>query len=85
MIIKLIAIVVFITIVASLAYALYKLSKNNDAQQSAKILKALTIRISLSVLLFLFIVFAMKTGLLQPHGIGMQIYTKKHALTEPNQ
>jgi hypothetical protein len=76
--IKLIAIIVFIIILASLASALFHLVKAKTPADSAKILKALTLRISLSVLVFIGIFIAFATGLLEPHGIGARIEQLRH-------
>lgn len=65
--IKLLVIVVLIAIVFSLGSALFHLSRNQG--DSKKMVRALTWRISLSVLLFLLLLLAYWTGLIQPHGI----------------
>ncbi|MDP2901963.1 MAG: twin transmembrane helix small protein [Methylovulum sp.] len=77
MIVKSITIAVFILIIISLGLALFNLVKSNDQKQSEKIVKALTFRITLSVILFVFIFIALATGLLRPHGIGAQMQAKK--------
>lgn len=83
MIIKSIAIFVFLLILSSLGVALYNLIKNKEQSQekSAKIVKALTFRISLSIILFIFIFIAMATGLFQPHGIGLNVLSNKSTTT----
>ena len=40
-----------------------------DKSQSKRTVKALTIRIALSVALFILLMLAFATGLIQPHGI----------------
>lgn len=42
---------------------------NRDQGDSRRLLRALTIRISLSVLLFLVLFLAWRTGAIQPHGL----------------
>ncbi len=42
---------------------------NRDQSDSRRLLRALTIRISLSVLLFLVLIVAWRTGAIQPHGL----------------
>jgi uncharacterized membrane protein len=74
MIVKSIAIFAFILIVVSLGNALFNLVKDKNQEHSAKILKALTFRIGLSVVLFVFVAIALMTGLLEPNGIGMQMH-----------
>ncbi|PPD40407.1 MAG: DUF2909 domain-containing protein [Methylobacter sp.] len=73
MIIKSIAIIAFALIIISLGIALFNLVKSKDREHSEKIVKALTVRISLSILLFIFVVIALATGLLKPEGIGAKI------------
>lgn len=74
MIIKIVVIVAFLLIIASLGSALYHLVNHGDQEQSEKTAKALTFRIGLSVLLFILIFIAYATGLLKPEGIGARIH-----------
>jgi hypothetical protein len=62
---RLLAIAALLAIVASLGLALYHLSRG---QQSPKLVRALTIRVGLSVLLFLALMAAWYFGLITPHG-----------------
>jgi H+/Cl- antiporter ClcA len=55
-------------IVVSLGSALYHLSRGTQ-QDSAKLARALTVRITLSLVLFALIMLAWLAGLIQPHGI----------------
>lgn len=71
--IKILAIAVFLAIVFSLGSALFHLVKHPDGDESRKTLKALTVRIGLSLLLFVLIFIAYAGGLFQPHGIGARI------------
>jgi len=73
MTIKIVAIVIFIAIIASLGSALFHLVKRGDTEQSAKTAKALTYRIALSLALFFLLFLAYATGLIQPSGIGARI------------
>lgn len=57
-----------IAIVLSLASSLFYLV--NDKGQSRKMVKALTVRVTLSVLLFILLLLAWSQGLIQPHGLG---------------
>jgi hypothetical protein len=66
--IKILIVACFIAIVASLAVGLFHLV--GDAGQSKKMVRALTVRITLSVLLFVLLWIAWSQGLIQPHGIG---------------
>ncbi len=66
--IKLLVVLMLIAIVVSLGSALFHLSRGKG--DSKKMLRALTWRISLSVLLFALLMFAYSRGLLQPHAVG---------------
>jgi H+/Cl- antiporter ClcA len=73
MLITTIAIVAFIAIIASLGTALFNLVRSKDPEHSRKTLRALTVRISLSLLLLIGLIVAYSTGLFQPQGIGARI------------
>ena len=64
---KLIVLVVFFGIIASLGSAMFYLVR--DEGNSGRTLKALTWRIGLSVVLFASLFVAHALGLIQPHGI----------------
>ncbi len=70
MLIKIIIVIAFLLILSSLGSALFYLIKGN---QSAKTVKALSFRIGLSVLLFVFIVLADYFGAIQSHGLRPNI------------
>lgn len=55
-------------IVVSLGQALYAMS--SGPQNSARVVKALTVRISVSVALFIALMVAWHFGLIEPHGLG---------------
>jgi len=42
----------------------------NDKGQSNKMVKALSIRVGLSVALFILLLIAWSQGLIEPHGVG---------------
>jgi hypothetical protein len=65
--VKFLIVVCLIGIVLSLASGLFYLV--NDKGESKKMVKALTIRVGLSVLLFVLLLFAWSQGLIQPHAI----------------
>jgi hypothetical protein len=67
MITKLFIIFVMIIIAGSLASGLFFLIQ--DAGNSKRTVKALTLRIGLSVSLFIFLFIGFKLGLISPHGI----------------
>jgi len=78
--IKIIIVLVFISIIASLGTALYQLIKNKKS--SPKTVQALTYRIAISLTLFILLSIAFMSGLIQPTGIGMQMHLQKQAQAE---
>jgi hypothetical protein len=66
MITKIIVILFLIAIIGSLFSGLFFLMK--DKGTSERTVRALTVRVSLSVLLFILLMIGFATGLLQPHG-----------------
>lgn len=58
----------FIAILASLGVALVALFKRGDHSQT--LLRALTVRVSLSVFFFLLLMLGWYLGILKPHGLG---------------
>lgn len=67
MITKLIIIFIMIIIAGSLVSGLFFLV--NDKGDSKRTVKALTVRIVISLSLFIFLFIAFKFGLIHPHGI----------------
>ncbi|MCJ7451721.1 MAG: twin transmembrane helix small protein [Steroidobacteraceae bacterium] len=65
--IKLLIILVLVAIVASLGSGLFHLVQ--DEGKSKRMVNALTLRIALSVLLFVLLFVAWKSGLIAPHGV----------------
>lgn len=63
----LIVLILFVAILASLGSALGFLLKSKG--DSKRMLQALTLRISLSVLLFVLLLVAWRVGLISPHGL----------------
>ena len=64
---KIIITLFLVFIIGSLFSGLYYLIK--DKGTSERTVRALTVRISLSVLLFILLIIGYATGLLQPHGV----------------
>lgn len=58
----------FIAILASLGIALAALFRRGDHSQT--LLRALTVRVSLSVLFFLLLMLGWYLGVIEPHGLG---------------
>ena len=67
MLTKIIVVLFLFAIIGSLGSGLYYLVK--DKGSSDRTVRALTVRISLSVLLFIILMLAYATGVLQPHGV----------------
>ncbi|MBN1238685.1 MAG: twin transmembrane helix small protein [Gammaproteobacteria bacterium] len=63
----LIVLLLFAAILASLGSALYYLLRSKGS--SAGVVRALTVRIGLSMLLFLLLMLAWWAGLIEPHGV----------------
>ena len=68
MLTKIIVVLVLLTIIGSLFSGLFYLVR--DKGTSERTVRALTVRISLSVLLFVLLMLGQFTGLLQLHGIA---------------
>ena len=67
MLAKILIVLILFVIIGSLFSGLFYLVK--DKGTSERTVRALTVRISLSVLLFLLLMLGYATGVLQPHGI----------------
>jgi hypothetical protein len=63
-----IAAIFFVAILASLAVALVALFRRSDGSHT--MVRALTLRVSLSVLFFLLLLLGWYLGILEPHGLG---------------
>lgn len=66
--IKILIVVILFAIVASLGSALFHLSSGKG--DSKKMARALTIRVGLSLVLFILLIIAYYNGLITPHGVG---------------
>jgi hypothetical protein len=66
--IKILIVACLIGIIISLGTGLFHLV--NDKGNSKKMANALTIRVTLSIALFVLLFIAWKQGLIQPHGIS---------------
>ena len=67
-IVKVLIVVCLIGIIVSLGSGLFHLV--NDKGASKKMVTALTVRVALSVALFILLFIAWSQGMIQPHGIG---------------
>jgi hypothetical protein len=68
--IKFLIVLCLLGIIASLGNGLFHLVK--DKGNSKRMANALTVRIVLSVLLFILLFIAWRQGLIQPHGVNGQ-------------
>jgi ABC-type nitrate/sulfonate/bicarbonate transport system substrate-binding protein len=66
---RLIIVILLLASVASLAFALSGLLKSS-ADSSARLQKAMRLRLGFSVALFLLLLLAWQAGLIEPHGLG---------------
>jgi ABC-type nitrate/sulfonate/bicarbonate transport system substrate-binding protein len=64
--VKILIAIALIAVVASLGQALFAMA--SGPQNSGRVLRALTVRISVSVVLFLGLLVAWHFGLIEPHG-----------------
>jgi hypothetical protein len=71
--IRILVIAVFVGILVSLGSALYHLTRSGGTERSdddsRKMVRALTVRIGLSIALFLLLMLAWYAGLITPHGL----------------
>jgi hypothetical protein len=67
MLAKTLIVLILLVIIGSLFSGLFYLVK--DKGTSERTVRALTVRISLSVLLFILLMVGYATGVLQPHGV----------------
>lgn len=81
MIIKSVVIIAFILIIISLGSALFHLVNRKNQEQSEKTVKALTFRITLSILLFIFVFIVVATGVFKPHGLGAKMQMQQSSQT----
>lgn len=65
--IRLLVVAALIAIVASLGTALFHLSSGRG--DSRKLVRALATRVALSIVLFILLILAWRSGLITPHGI----------------
>jgi hypothetical protein len=68
-IIALLVIAIFVAIVISLGTALFHLTRGGGAGDSRKMARALTVRIALSLGLFILLMLAWWAGIITPHGL----------------
>jgi len=69
LIIKLPVIIILGLIVFSLVEGMYYLAKDDGSKDKTRVVKALTIRIALSLILFMLLIIGAFFGMVQPHGM----------------
>jgi len=69
-IVKLPVLLLFGFVIVSLIEGMYFLTKDDGAIERTRVVKALTIRITLSLLLFVLLIVGYFTGFIQPHALG---------------
>ena len=67
--IKLPVILVLLLIVGSLFQGMYYLAKDDGKRDKTRVVRALTVRIALSFVLFSMLIVGYLTGVLQPHAL----------------
>lgn len=78
LIFKIIIVLLLLAVLASLASGMFFLI--NDKGESDRTVKSLTIRITLSIALFLMLIIGYFTGMIQPHGISPEAPETERAL-----
>lgn len=63
---KLIIVILLVFVIISLFTALYRLNK--DESDSSRIVKALAVRVGLSILIFVLIMIGTKLGIIEPNA-----------------
>jgi hypothetical protein len=66
---KLPVLLVLLFILFSLFQGMYYLAKDDGAQESTRVVRALTIRLVLSLILFLLLMAGYFFGFIEPHGL----------------
>jgi len=69
LIIKLPILIVLGLIIFSLGEGMYYMAKDDGAKDKTRMVKALTIRITLSLILFAMLILGAFFGMIQPHGM----------------
>jgi hypothetical protein len=67
--VKVLVVVILLAILGSLGSGLLFLVRDGQGSDSRRVVRALTVRISLSVALFVVLLLAWWAGLIQPHGV----------------
>jgi len=78
LIFKIIIVLLLLAVLVSLTSGMFFLV--HDKGESDRTVKSLTIRITLSIALFLMLVIGYFTGLIQPHGISPEVPETERAL-----
>lgn len=76
---KVLIVLALAAIIVSLGFALNYLYKDRGVAHSSRTVKALTARISLSLVLFALLILLYKAGILHPHGLKTDYATPHSA------
>jgi amino acid transporter len=80
LIFKIIVVLLLLAVLVSLASGMFFLV--HDQGESDRTAKSLTVRITLSIALFLMLIVGYFTGMIQPHGISPEAPETERALPE---
>ncbi len=69
LIIKLPVLIILALIIISLAEGMYYMAKDDGAKDKTRMVKALTVRITLSLILFALLILGALFGMIEPHGM----------------
>ncbi len=69
LIIKLPILIILALIIISLIEGMYFITKDDGDKDKTRVVKALTIRITLSIILFALLILGAFFGMVQPHGM----------------
>ncbi len=67
--VHLVILLMLLAIVVSLGSALYHLTRGSGPDSSRKMVRALSVRVGLSLALFFLLMLAWHAGLIEPHGL----------------
>ncbi|MCP4127649.1 MAG: twin transmembrane helix small protein [Gammaproteobacteria bacterium] len=66
---KLPVLIILALIIISLAEGMYYMAKDDGAKDKTRMVKALTVRITLSLILFALLILGAFFGMIEPHGM----------------
>jgi putative copper export protein len=66
---KLPVVILLVFIIVALVEAMYFLTKDHGDKDRTRVAKALSVRVSLALVLFVLLILGAALGMIQPHGI----------------